>query len=465
MPVHFLLNGELRAEQGIPPSTTVLDYLRGHARLTGTKEGCAEGDCGACTIVVARPRDGKMQYEAVNSCLMLLPQLDGAAVTTVEGLASDGELHPVQKALVETDGTQCGFCTPGFVMALYAFQQCGEPAETERIHDALAGNLCRCTGYKAIVAAAHAAAAAKPRPEVVRDVPSNGDYRCAGQTVWMPRRLDQLVALRADHPDAVLIAGATDLGLKASKDREQFPKVILTGAVQDMCGVAVKDGALEIGGAATYTTALPLFERHFPSFAALIRRIGSRQIRNLGTFAGNLQTASPIGDTPPCLIALGAEVTLASQTGKRTLPAEQFITGYRKTALRSDEVVASIRIPLLGDGTQFAAYKLSKRFDQDISTVVAAFALKAEGGKVVSLRAVYGGMAATTKRAINVEQALVGKAWTAGSLARIVDAIAKDFQPLTDFRGTAAYRLRAAAGLIRRLQIETTSDAIKLEAL
>jgi xanthine dehydrogenase small subunit len=465
MPVHFLLNGDLRAEEGIPPSTTVLDYLRGHARLTGTKEGCAEGDCGACTVVVARQRDGEMRYEAVNSCLMLLPQLDGAAVTTVEGLASSDELHPVQKALVETDGTQCGFCTPGFVMALYAFQQGGEPAETERIHDALAGNLCRCTGYKAIVAAAHAAAAAKPRVETVRDVPSNGDYRYAGQNVWMPRSLDELVKLRAEHPDAVLIAGGTDLGLKASKDREQFAKVILTGAVQDMHGVAVKDGALEIGGAATYTMALPLIDQHFPPFAALIRRIGSRQIRNLGTLAGNLQTASPIGDTPPCLIALGAEVTVASRAGKRTLPVEQFITGYRKTALKPDEVIVSIRIPLLRDGTQFTAYKLSKRFDQDISTVVAAFALKVEGGKVGSLRVVYGGMAATTKRALNVEQTLIGKPWTAASLAEIDDAIAKDFQPLTDFRGTAAYRLRAATGLIRRLQIEATTDAVRLEAL
>jgi xanthine dehydrogenase small subunit len=465
MPVHFLLNGEARAEAGIPPSTTVLDYLRGHARLTGTKEGCAEGDCGACTVVVARPRDGKMQYEAVNSCLMLLPQLDGASVTTVEGVASNDELHPVQKALVETDGTQCGFCTPGFVMALYAFQQGGEPVETERIHDALAGNLCRCTGYKAIVAAAHAAAAAQSRAEVVRDVPSSGDYRCAGQIAWMPRTLDELVALRAEHSDALLIAGGTDLGLNASKDREQFPKVILTGAAEDMRSVAVKGGALEIGGAATYTMALPLIEQHFPSFAALIRRIGSRQIRNLGTFAGNMQTASPIGDTPPCLMALGGEVTLASRAGKRTLPVEQFITGYRKTALKPDEVIASIRIPLLSDGTQFTAYKLSKRFDQDISTLVAAFTLKAEGGKVASLRAVYGGMAATTKRATRVEQALTGKPWTAASLAAIDDAIAKDFQPLTDFRGTAAYRLRAAAGLIRRLQIETTTDAIKLEAL
>jgi xanthine dehydrogenase small subunit len=465
MPVHFLLNGELRAEEGIPPSTTVLDYLRGHARLTGTKEGCAEGDCGACTVVVARPRDGKLQYEAVNSCLMLLPQLDGAAVTTVEGLASEGELHPVQQALVETDGTQCGFCTPGFVMALYAFQQGGEPAETERIHDALAGNLCRCTGYKAIVAAAHAAAAAKPRAEAVRDVPSSGDYQYAGQAVWMPRSLDELVKRRAEHPDAILIAGATDLGLKASKDREQFAKVILTGAVADMRSVAVKDGALEIGGAATYTAALPLIEQHFPSFAALIRRIGSRQIRNLGTFAGNMQTASPIGDTPPCLIALGAEVTLASQAGKRTLPVEQFITGYRKTALMPDEVIASIRIPVPKDDVQFTAYKLSKRFDQDISTVVAAFALKVEGGKVASLRAVYGGMAATTRRASNVEQALIGKPWTAASLTKIDDAVGKDFQPLTDFRGTAAFRLRAAAGLIRRLQIETTGDAVRLEAL
>jgi xanthine dehydrogenase small subunit len=232
-----------------------------------------------------------------------------------------------------------------------------------------------------------------------------------------------------------------------------------------MRGVTVKDGALEIGGAATYTMALPLIERHFPSFAALIRRIGSRQIRNLGTFAGNLQTASPIGDTPPCLIALAAEVTLASRAGNRSLPVEQFITGYRKTALKADEVIASIRIPLLSDGTQFTAYKLSKRFDQDISTVVAAFALKIKGDKVASLRAVYGGMAATTKHASNVEQALLGKPWTAASLAKIDHAIVKDFQPLTDFRGTAAYRLRAAAGLIRRLQIETTTDAVRLEAL
>ena len=465
MPVHFLLNGEPRAEQGIPPSTTVLDYLRGHARLTGTKEGCAEGDCGACTVVVARQRDGKMHYEAVNSCLMLLPQLDGAAVTTVEGLGTNDELHPVQKALVETDGTQCGFCTPGFVMALYAFQQGNEPVETERIHDVLAGNLCRCTGYKAIVAAAHAAAGAKPRAEAVPDVPSSRDYRCAEQAVWMPHSRDELVKLRADHPDAVLIAGGTDLGLRASKDREQFPKVILTGSVQDMLGVAVRDGALEIGGAATYTMALPLIEQHFPSFAALIRRIGSRQIRNLGTLAGNMHTASPIGDTPPCLIALGAEITLASLTGMRTLPVEQFITGYRKTALRPDEVITSIRIPFLSSGTQFTAYKLSKRFDQDISTVVAAFALKVEGDKVASLRAVYGGMAATTKRATSVEQALIGEPWSAASLAKIDDAVAKDFQPLTDFRGTAAYRLRAAAGLIRRLQVETTGDAVRLEAL
>jgi xanthine dehydrogenase small subunit len=296
-------------------------------------------------------------------------------------------------------------------------------------------------------------------------VPSSRDYRCAGQTVWMPHSRDELVKLRADHPDAVLIAGGTDLGLKASKDREQFPKVILTGAVQDMCSVAVKDRALEIGGAATYTMALPLIEQHFPSFAALIRRIGSRQIRNLGTFAGNMQTASPIGDTPPCLMALGAELTLASPAGERTLPVEQFITGYRKTALKPDEVIASIRIPLLSDGTQFTAYKLSKRFDQDISTVVAAFTLKAQSGEVASLRAVYGGMAATTKRATSVERALTGKPWAAASLAKIDEAVAQDFQPLTDFRGTAAYRLRAAAGLIRRLHIETTTDAIKLEAL
>ncbi len=387
--IRFLLNGEPRAESGASPTTTVLDWLRLNARLTGTKEGCAEGDCGACTIVVGRETGGKLQYQAVNSCLMVLPQLNGAAVLTVDGLAAaDGSLHPVQQALIDADATQCGFCTPGFVMAMFAFYHGGEDAEDARIHEALAGNLCRCTGYRSIVDACRRVAAGPSdrfldieaqTTSALRSLPANAEYRHGEQVYLIPHTLGELHGATAQHPDALLHAGGTDLGLRVSKDREAFPCVISTAAVAELQAITVDAEALTIGGSATYTQALPYLDQHFAEFGALVRRIGSRQIRNLGTIAGNLATASPIGDTIPCLIALDATVTLASRSGNRTLPVEDFITGYRKTALTPGEVIAAIRIPLLTDGQRFTAYKLSKRFDQDISTVIAAFRLKLDG--------------------------------------------------------------------------------------
>ena len=470
MAVRFLLNGAMRAEETIPPTMTVLDYLRGVARLTGTKEGCAEGDCGACTIVIGERGNGATHYRAVNSCLMMLPQLDGCDVITVEGLARpDGSLHPVQQALADADATQCGFCTPGFVMAMVAFAQGGEDGSDGTIHDALAGNLCRCTGYRPIVEACRkiagqpgSAIAAKPFPAIS---PST-DYKHGDQVCFLPRSLDEFLTLRAKHPDALIFGGGTDLGLQLSKERAQFPAVILTGGARELKAIKT-DGALELGGAVTYSEALPALDRHFPAFAALVRRIGSRQIRNLGTFAGNLATASPIGDTLPCLIALKAEVTLQSKSATRKLPVEDFITGYRKTALKADEVIASIRIPFLPASENFAVYKLSKRFDQDISTVIAAFRLTLAGGTVKDLRAAYGGMAATPARAVALEKALTGKPWTASSLTGVDDLIAENFKPMSDQRGGAAYRLRAAANLVRRFRIETSGEhaLARLEAL
>ncbi len=463
-PITFTLNGDLRAEEGVPPSMTVLDYLRGVARLTGTKEGCAEGDCGACTIAIGMP--GSPHYRAVNSCLMALPQLDGCAVLTVEGLsAPDGALHPVQQALVDADATQCGFCTPGFVMSMYAFAQDGTPADDDSIHEALAGNLCRCTGYRPIVEACRAIAggdgiAPSLAPSAARE------YRQGAQVCFLPRSLAEIAALRAQHPGAVVLGGGTDLGLKLSKERTAFPAVILTGGVKEMKAIAATPEALELGGAVTYTEALPQIEEYFPAFAALIRRIGSRQIRNLGTFAGNLATASPIGDTLPCLIALGADVKLHASGGARVLPVEQFVAGYRKTVLRPDEIIAAIRIPALPRGDRLAVYKLSKRFDQDISSVIAAFRLRLQDGAVQALHAVYGGMAATPARAKALETALQGRPWTAASLADADTLIAQDFSPMSDQRASAAYRLRAAANLVRRLQIETADAApARLEAL
>ena len=457
------------------PTTTVLDWLRGSARLTGTKEGCAEGDCGACTVVLGRSGNGTLRYEAVNSCLMVVPQLDGAALFTVEGLAEKGgTLHPVQQALVETDGTQCGFCTPGFVMAMFAFQQGGEEPSETRIHDALAGNLCRCTGYRAIVDACrrveprsgHDDETKRATVAGLRQLPEAVEYRHGAQVFLAPRSLDALLKARASHPDALLLSGGTDLGLRVSKEREAWPLVISTAAVAELKRVAATGGILEIGAGATYTDALPHLDEHFPAFAALVRRIGSRQIRNLGTFAGNLATASPIGDTLPCLVALAAQVVLRSQKGERILAVEDFITGYRKIALAADEIIAAIRIPLLAPNTHFAAYKLSKRFDQDISTLVAAFALTLANGKVDALRAVYGGMAARPARAAALEAALAGRPWTGQSLADVDMLIARDFSPMSDHRGSAVYRLRAAAALVRRLHLETTEAVpVRLETL
>jgi xanthine dehydrogenase small subunit len=488
--VRFLLNGEARAEDGVSPTVTVLDWLRTRARLTGTKEGCAEGDCGACTVAIKRP--GGERFEAINSCLMLLPQLDGCEVLTVEGLsAPDGALHPVQQALVEAHATQCGFCTPGFAMAIFAFREGGETAEDARIHEALAGNLCRCTGYRSIVDAFRKVAESEPRGVAARVLPARNDpgaappsrlaalapqddgkssastYAHAAQVFHAPLILDELLELRANHLDAILLAGGTDLGLRVTKQQEAFPRVISTTGVAELRQVRAQADALEIGGAATYTYALPFIDQMFPAFGALIRRIGSRQIRNLGTFAGNLATASPIGDTLPCLIALDAEVLLRSRGRFRTMKVEDFITGYRRTALAPDEIIRAIRIPCLPSGQDFAAYKVSKRFDQDISTVVAAFRLGRSGNKVSDICAVFGGMAARSKRATTLERSLLGTPWTQAASSQVDTLLAQDFSPLSDHRGSNRYRLRAAAGLVRRFLLETTSaDApTRVEAL
>ena len=465
-PIRFSLNGAARVENGVSPSTTVLDWLREQARLTGTKEGCAEGDCGACTVALRRDD----RWLAVNSCLLTMAQIDGAEVLSVEGLAGPGGApHPIQQALVETDGTQCGFCTPGFAMAMLAFADGGEPATETNIHEALAGNLCRCTGYRPIVEACKRIAAANT-PPTQPSAPRLGENASVliggGKEVFhSPRTLAELVDLRTRHPDAMLLAGGTDLGLRFSKGREHPAAIISTAHVAELQGIANDGMTLTIGGAVTYTDALPAIDAAFPSFGALIRRIGSRQIRNVGTLAGNLGTASPIGDTLPCLLALDASVRLVSVRGTRDVPVSEYFTGYRKTVMAADEVIESVRLPLLQDGESFTVYKVSKRFDQDISAVLAAFHLRLDGRKVVSLRAAYGGMAATPKRATATEAALTGRRFAAEALHDLDGLLATDFQPLDDMRASAAYRLRVAANLIRRLQLETSGLPLHLEAL
>ena len=469
MTIRFTLNGKMHEAAEAPPSTTMLDYLRDHLRLTGAKEGCAEGDCGACTIVRVAGGGERARYEALNGCLMQIGQADGAEILTVEGLqaTNGGRLVPVQEAMAAGGGTQCGFCTPGFIGALFALQQSEEDVTDEAIHDALAGNLCRCTGYRPIVDAARAACRKAIPHEPAPPVARSPAHVAGGQAFHAPDTLDALVSLRAQHPGAMLLAGGTDLGLLASKERQRPRTVLHTAHVGELRGIEESADALALGAAVTYTEALPFIDRLYPSFARLIRRIGSRQIRNLGTIGGNVGNASPIGDTPPCLIALDATLRLSSPAGERDVAVEDFFLDYRKTDLRPGEVIRSITIPKLAAGQAFRTWKVSKRYDQDISAVIGAFRVTLDGGAVTEARIAFGGMAATPKRARAAEAALAAAGWSEAGAARAGAALARDYTPIGDHRASAAYRARVASNLCIRLwrDLAGTEPALEVVAL
>jgi xanthine dehydrogenase small subunit len=480
--IRFLLNGAPRRLSSVPPTTTVLDYLRDVERLCGTKEGCAEGDCGACTVVLGEPTAEGLRWRAVNGCIAFVPQLDGKALLTVEGLAERqaggaSELHPVQAAMVEHDASQCGFCTPGFVMALFAFEHGGEAASDEAVHEALAGNLCRCTGYRPIVAAARQIAGAPDRfaaaePAMLRALAELREDRDlalprkkGGAPFFAPASLDRLLELRAAHPRAQLLAGGTDLALLVTKEYRTLGSVILVTGVPELSRIEIGRDDVVLGAAVTYTDALPVLERYWPSFAALVKRIGSRQIRNLGTIGGNIANASPIGDTPPPLIALGATLRLRSRRGSRDMPLEDFFVGYHKTTLAPDEIVDSVRVPLPRADTIFRTYKIAKRWDQDISAVCGAYLLTLRDGRVADARVAYGGMAATPRRARCCEAALIGAPWTEATVADAASALAEDFAPIADWRASAAYRSTVAGNLLHRLWLETAQAGVPLDVM
>ena len=461
--IRFTLNDDPVELSGISPMTTLLDWLREHRGLKGTKEGCAEGDCGACTVVLEQA-DGRRR--PINACIALLGQIDGRSVRTVEGLRGpDGVPHAVQVAMAEADATQCGFCTPGFVMSAYAFAAGGEAADPETIHDALAGNLCRCTGYRPIVEAMTKVAGLSVGP--VTAVPARSPSATFDGRFFAPRSLAELLMLRAKHPEALLLAGATDLGLLASRSRKPPDAVIHVAYVPELTAITEDKEQITVGAAATYADAMPTLIAAYPALKTYLARLGSRQIRSLGTIGGNIGTASPIGDMPPVLLALEASLKLVSSRGARDLPLDEFFLGYRKTALAPDEVIQSISTPRLWPGEVFFCDKLSKRRDQDISTVAAGYRLRIKNGIIEDVRAGFGGLAATPVRARNVEAVLKGQPFTQAIFEAAADAVPKDFQPIDDWRGTAAYRLTAAANLLRRLywRIAEPGRAVEVEAL
>ena len=436
----FLLNGET-VEAEVGPTETLLDFLRERRGMTGTKEGCNEGDCGACSVMVTG-EDGIIR--AMNACILFMPQLSGRAVRTVEGIAGpDGDLHPVQRAMVEHHGSQCGFCTPGFITTMAAAHANGATDH----EDQLAGNLCRCTGYAPIIRAAEAASR-EDVPDWIADshVQAEAPYP-------MPESSDELAAWYEANPDATLIGGATDVGLWVTKRLQDLGKVAFTGRCSDLQRIEVTKNGLRIGAACTITQLLEAVKPFYPSFADLLRRYGSTQVRNAATLGGNIANGSPIGDGPPALIALGATLHLRKGDARREMPIENFFLEYGKQDRKKGEFVEFITIPKQRDTVK--CYKLSKRFDQDISSVCGCFNIVVAGGSVAKARIAFGGMAGTPKRATHVEDALIGKAWSEENMEAALAGFAKDFTPMSDMRASAGYRMQAAQNMLRRVYVES----------
>jgi len=470
-----LLGGKTIRRSSFDPHQTLLDFLRLEARLTGTKEGCAEGDCGACTVLLGRLRNGALQYDPVNACIVPLGSVDSTQILTVEHLA-DAETHPVQQAMAREHGSQCGFCTPGIVMSLAGLHdacvQGQAVADQETINDVLAGNLCRCTGYGPIVTAAKSACA-EPAPAAFeslraiaestlgqwQDDASYLDLQGPSGRFAVPKTLDNLWQVRRELPDAQLIAGSTDVGLWVNKTHARFDGVIDLGKVQALRHIEKDARTLKIGAGVTLAESIAPLSALASDLGPLLHRFGSRQVRAQATVGGNIANGSPIGDLAPALIALGASVELASASGERNMALESFFIDYGKQDIAPGEIVASISVPLNGH-THFHCWKISKRFDQDISAVCGAFGLSMENDTITSARIAFGGMAATPRRATLCEQVLTGQPLHRDLLHTASGALAKDFAPISDMRASASYRVLAARGLLERCLRTINGEAI-----
>ena len=473
--MRFVLDGRVVQVKGVPATTTVLDYLREDLGRKGTKEGCAEGDCGACTVLLGElGADDRIEYRAVNSCIRFLPTIDGQELVTVEDLqAADGTLHPVQQAMVDEHASQCGFCTPGFVMSLFALYLNSEAPRRDEVVAALAGNLCRCTGYRPIIEAG-CRMSGYPVPQRWSRADAHNHLRVEKlkglrRTAAMvtpdfiaPQTLDEFATAREAQPDALILAGGTDIGLWVTKQLRKLPPLIYIGAVRELRSIRRTPDAIEIGAAVTLTEAWKALTGVYPQLIDLALRFASPPVCNSGTLCGNVANGSPVGDSMPALIALGAHVELRCGSQRRSLPLENFYLGYQKKDLRPGEFVASVSVPLPRTGRFIASYKVSKRFDQDIAAVCAAFAIDLDDNTVRQARIAFGGMAATPARALRTEAALIGQRWNLQTIERATQALSEDFQPLSDMRASRDYRLQAAKNTLLRCFLERNGEVSSL---
>jgi xanthine dehydrogenase small subunit len=479
----FGLNDEIRridfsTEQACGVTTTLLEYLRLLPGHRGTKEGCAEGDCGACTVVIADiATDGRIRYRAVNSCLIFLPMLHGKLVMTIEHVArSRTELHPLQQALIDFYGSQCGFCTPGVVMSLYALWKNNVHPSRADIEEALSGNLCRCTGYQPILRGVEAAYASydplfeadedRGRLGVLKDLSENSlELATAGQRYYRPATLNEALATRFSHPNALIVNGGTDIALRVTKKFETLAEILDISGVKELRGWSVEKGSLRLGGGMTIndlgetdTYSSAVGSDNFSTLHRFVRLFGSQQIRNLATIAGNISTASPIGDTIPLLIALRAVVEVQSVNGSRSIAVEDFITGYRTTARRSDELITAIHLPPVDKGEKIYWYKVSRRPDVDIAAVSGAFRITLDDDlRVVEVILAFGGMDARARRAKKAEAVLKDKTWSEENVRRAMQSVEAEFRPLSDVRGSAVFRILAAKNLLLKCWLASTA--------
>ena len=496
--IEFYLNGQHHTLEQTDPNLSILDWLRTKKRLIGTKEGCASGDCGACTVSIGtldQSNAGHLRYDSVNSCIAPVGSLHGKHLVTVEALAEEPG-HPVQKEMIECHGAQCGLCTPGIIMSLFSLHtektNSGSPTHDRELLEALSGNLCRCTGYRPIIEAGRKASVQtwSPRDE---NTPANRGAALSGPVAatgasWLqspemvanlgkvagtaaslvdnrgyrydaPVTLEALRELLGQFPEARLVAGGTDLSLDITQQLKDLTHLIGLSGIRELQEVHESENGIYIGARATYSAVFHTLEAHWPHFGPMLERLGSRQIRNRGTLGGNIGNASPIGDMPPPLIALGAELELDGVNGSRRLPLQDFFLDYKKTAQKTGEFVRGVHIPVAQPDEQLLIYKISKRMDDDISAVLFALWLKYDGDVIKDCRLAFGGMAAIPKRARGAEAELRGQPWSEAAVANAIAALEQELKPMSDVRGSAAYRLQIAGNLLRRAHLESTQDA------
>ena len=517
--IRFCLNGRWIEETAVASDMTVLRYLRTQQSLPGTKEGCGSGDCGACSVLLGEcslddAGNGQWQYQAINGCITFIAQLDGKSLITVDALSSKktpkglakekplSQLHPAQQAMVDYHGSQCGFCTPGIVMSLAALHENqrinknSEPADHHQIIDALSGNLCRCTGYRPIIEAAEnmgnyennstdvgQVGIWQPKVQLVAEsmtkaevglVSSSSSADIESQS-WSPKTEDELKSLLAQYPEARMVAGATDIALEVTQMNRRIPQLIAINDIASLKTITIEDDSILIGAAVTYSQMEATLNEYFPEFGQLMHRFASRQVRNNGTMGGNVANASPIGDTPPVLLALGACIELASREGNRWMPLHEFFLDYKKTQQKQGEYLRMIRIPRLKENQHLKVYKISKRLEDDISAVLAAFKFTLADGKhgqagsqiVTAVSSGFGGMAGIPKAATQLEQALLNKEISMENFEQAALVLDQDFAPMTDVRATSEYRLQVAQNLVQKCAFELANpDSItRIEAL